>query len=130
MKTMNKKDASEKLDEILISDLQLNCIIGVNDWERKQKQKVIIDIVIYADLSGACETDRTEDTVNYKELKERVIGMVDNSNFYLVERLAGEIARICLAQSLVEAVMVRVNKPGALTFARTVGVEIFRAKEQ
>jgi D-erythro-7,8-dihydroneopterin triphosphate epimerase len=117
-----------ELDKIRINDLQLRCIIGVNDWERTQKQDVIINITLYADLHKPCQTDNLADSVDYKEIKKEIIAMVENSSFNLIERLAGEIATICLVPPLVEAVQVRVDKPGALRFAKSVGVEIFRQK--
>ena len=54
--------------------------------------------------------------------------MVENSSFNLIERLADEIAKICLAYHLVKAVQVSIEKPGALRFAKSVGVEIFRSR--
>jgi D-erythro-7,8-dihydroneopterin triphosphate epimerase len=116
----------ENLDIINITDLSLGCIIGLNDWERTQKQNVLVNIVLYADLSRPCKTDRIEDSVDYKEIKKQIIAMVENSSFYLIERLAGSVAEICLVHPLVKAVQVRVDKPGALRYAKSVGVEIFR----
>ena len=118
----------EMFDKIYIADLSLRCIIGLNDWERTQKQDVLINITLYADLSRSGQTDRIEDSVNYKEIKKQIIEMAENSSFYLVERLAEGIAQICLAHPLVQAVRIKVDKPGALRYARSVGVEIFRKR--
>jgi FolB domain-containing protein len=118
----------EKLDKIYITDLLLNCVIGINDWERTQKQDVLINITLYADLSRPCQNDRIEDSIDYKELKKQIITLVENSSFYLIERLADSIAQTCLAHPLVKAVSLRVDKPGALRYAKSVGVEIFRTQ--
>ncbi|MHB9139910.1 MAG: dihydroneopterin aldolase [Victivallaceae bacterium] len=118
----------EKLDKIYIEDLLLRCIIGLNDWERTQKQDVLINIILYADLSHPCQTDRIEDSVDYKDKKKQIIAMAESSRFYLVERLADSIANICLAHHLVQAATIRVDKPGALRYAKSVGVEIFRKR--
>jgi D-erythro-7,8-dihydroneopterin triphosphate epimerase len=118
----------EKLDKIYITDLLLRCVIGLNDWERTQKQDVLINITLYADLSRACQSDRIEDSIDYKELKKQIIALVESSSFYLIERLADSIAQICLAPLLVKAATIRVDKPGALRYAKSVGVEIFRTK--
>lgn len=118
----------EKLDKIYIDDLQLRCIIGLNDWERTQKQDVRINIILYADLSLPCQTDSIEDSVDYKDIKKQIVAMAESSSFYLVERLADGIAKICLAHPLVLAATVRVDKPGALRYAKSVGVEIFRKR--
>jgi D-erythro-7,8-dihydroneopterin triphosphate epimerase len=117
-----------KLDKIHITDLRLQCIIGINDWERTQKQDVIINVILYADLKKPCKTDRIADSVDYKEIKKEIIAMVENSSFNLIERLAEEITRICLAHQIVIAARIRVDKPGALRYAKSVGVEIFRER--
>jgi len=114
------------MDRIHIRGLLLRCLIGVDDEEQHEKQDVVIDITLEADLSRACATDRLEDTVDYRDLKKRVIAMVERSSFSLVERLAEEIARVCLADPAVKRCRVSVEKPGALRFARSVAVEIVR----
>jgi FolB domain-containing protein len=118
----------EKLDKIYIIDLLLRCVIGLNDWERTQKQDVLINITLYADLNRPCQSDRIEESIDYKELKKQIIAMVEGSSFYLIEKLADNIVQICLAHPLVKAATIRVDKPGALRYAKSVGVEIFRMR--
>jgi FolB domain-containing protein len=125
---MADNTALEKLDKIYITDLLLRCIIGINDWERTQQQDALINIVLYTDLTRPSETDRIEDTIDYKEIKKQIIAMVENSSFSLIERLADSIAQICLAHIPIKAVRVRVDKPGALRFAKSVGIELFRTR--
>jgi dihydroneopterin aldolase/D-erythro-7,8-dihydroneopterin triphosphate epimerase len=121
--------ASGPLDQIHIRDLRLRCIIGVNPEERGKKQDVVINITLHADLRRAGQTDSIEDTVNYKAIKLRVLEAVEASSFALVERLADHVAGICFDDPKVERVRVLIEKPGALRFARTVGVEIVRERD-
>lgn len=121
--------AMEGLDSIHIRDLLQRCIIGIYDEERCEKQDVVINITLHADLRKAGQTDNIEDTVDYKAIKKKVIAMVDGSSYLLVERLAEHIAEICLDDSRVRQADVRVAKPGALRFARTVEVDITRTQE-
>ena len=116
------------LDRIVIKDLLLRCIVGINDDERRNKQDVVINLVLYADLSAASKSDAIDDTVNYKTIKNKIIAMVESSSFFLVERLTAAVAEICLENPLVDAAWVSVEKPGALRFARSVGVEMFRRR--
>ena len=116
------------MDRIHIRDILLRCIIGINEEERREKQDVLINICLHADLSKAGRTDDRADTVDYKAVKQRILALVENSRYYLVEAFAEAIARECLQFDLVEQVDVTVEKPGALRFARTVGVEISRQK--
>lgn len=119
----------EKYDQIHIRDLLLRTIIGFNHEERIKRQDVLLSIILYADLHTAGWTDDVVDAVNYRTITKRVIAMVEASSFNLVERLAAETATICLMEPRVKAVQVRIEKPGALRFARSVGVEIYRTRE-
>lgn len=118
-----------RLDQIHIRDLQLRCVVGIFEEERRAKQDVMISITLWADYRAACQSDRIEDTVDYKQIKKQVAGMVEKSSFFLIERLAQAVADICLAPERVRRVMVAVDKPGALRFARSVAVEITRDKD-
>ena len=121
--------AEATLDKIHIRDLALRCMVGINDWERHKKQDVLVNITLWADLGRACRTDDIADTVDYKAVKERAAAMVESSSYNLIERLAEAIAQECLAHPLVQRVRVSVDKPGALRFARSVGVEIERGSD-
>ncbi len=115
-------------DRILISDLAARCIIGVSPDERREKQDVLINLAIFADLRNACRSDRFEDTVDYRSIKKQIVALVEGSHYHLVEALAEAIAGVCLENPLVLQVRVRVDKPSALRFARSVGVEITRER--
>lgn len=117
---------AKKLDRIHIRDLAARCIVGINPDERVNKQDIVINLTLYADLRKAGQSDRLADTVDYKAVKRKVLALVEGSSFLLLERLAEAIAEACLAQPGVRRVRVLVEKPAALRFARTVGVEIVR----
>ena len=119
---------SKELDKLHIRDLMIRCIIGLNDWEREKKQDILINITLYADLTTACQSDRVEDTVDYKAVKQNVVNMVESSSCMLVENLAQKIADICLENPKVQRARVMIDKTGALRFARSVGVEITRER--
>lgn len=121
--------ADGETDRIHIRDLMCRCIVGIYPDERREKQDVIINITLWANYRAACRTDDIADTVDYKTIKKQVIKMVEESRFQLIERLAEEVAGICLANPRVEKVAVSVDKPGALRFARSVAVEIVRERE-
>lgn len=116
------------MDRILICDLLVRCILGINDNERREKQDVVINLTLYTDLHKAGKSDRIEDTVDYRALKKRVLSMVESSQYLLLEALAEAVAELCLDQHGVRQVNVRVEKPLALRFARSVAVEITRKR--
>jgi dihydroneopterin aldolase/D-erythro-7,8-dihydroneopterin triphosphate epimerase len=116
------------MDRIEIHDLLLRCIIGINESERKNKQDVLINIVMWTDTRAAAASDNIDDTVNYRTVTKEIIEHVERSEYFLVERLAERIAEICLRDSHVRQVQVNLEKPGALRFARSVGVTITRTR--
>ena len=113
-------------DKILIEDLHLRGIIGLNEWERKKKQDILINVTIHTDVRSAGASDDPEHILNYRTVTKQIIQHVESSRRFTVETLAADVARICLQAEGVVRVWVRVEKPGALRFARSVGVEIER----
>ena len=117
------------MDRIIISDLAARCIIGINEAERREKQDVLLNLVIYTDLKPAGDSDNFAETVDYRALKKSVLELVEGSSYFLIEALAEAVAKLCLQPARVSKVRVRVDKPLALRFARSVAVEIERSKE-
>lgn len=115
------------MDQILIKDLLVRGVIGISDRERAQRQDILINITLDADISKAGETDDILHCVNYRTVAKKTIAYVERAARYTVEALATDIARICLEEPGVQRVRVRVEKPGAVRFAQSVGVEIERA---
>jgi len=116
-------------DQIHIKDLHLRTIIGISAEERRDRQDVLINLTLHVDTRAAGESDNIDQAVNYRTLTKRIIQLVETSQFYLVEKLAAEIAAICLGDPRVERVSVTVEKPGALRFARSVGVTVERGRD-
>lgn len=107
---------------IRIKNLRLRTIIGINDWERVEKQDIVINLELELDGIRAMETDRIEDTVNYKSLTKRVISEVEKSEFYLIEKMAEHILQVVLEDTKIKKATVEVDKPGALSYADSVSV--------
>lgn len=120
---------SEMMDKIIIKDLLVRSIIGINPEERIKKQDILINMTLFADIRQAAQSDDIVDAVNYKAITKRVIEHVENSSDFLVEKLVSDIARIVLTEFHVERIRVRVEKPGALRFAQSVGIEIERTQQ-
>jgi D-erythro-7,8-dihydroneopterin triphosphate epimerase len=116
-------------DQIQIKDLLLRAIIGINDEERRNRQDVLINLTLFADTRPAGVSDDIADAVNYRTITKRIIALVEDSRFNLVEKMVVEIADLCLENPHVERVRVSVEKPGALRFARSVGITIERGRD-
>lgn len=114
------------MDKIFIRDLSLRCIIGIYPEERSDKQDVVINVEMHCDLRQAGRSDDLNDTVDYKAIKKAILQLVEGSSFKLIEALAENIAVIALNNQKVQQVVVTIDKPGALRFAKSSAVEITR----
>jgi len=118
------------MDKTFIKDLLVRGIIGVNDWERKKPQDILIKITVFSDTSVAGETDDIKDCVDYSTLAKKVQAHAEKAARLTVEALANDLIRICLEQTGVKKAIVRVEKPGAVRFAKSVGVEVERKRHE
>lgn len=116
------------MDRIYIRDLNVRCVIGVYEEERRDRQDIILNIVMGGDFSAAAKSDDIADAVNYKDIKKKVIALVEVSQYRLIETLAERIAATCLDHPKVQQVQVTLDKPGALRFTRSVAFEITRSR--
>ena len=116
------------MDIVYISDLRIETIIGIYDWEREIRQIVSIDLEMAADNRKAAATERIEDALNYKAVAKRLIRFVEESEFHLVETLAERVAEIVLEEFDVDWLRLKLGKPGAVTGSREVGVIIERGE--
>lgn len=116
------------MDIVFINDLRIETVIGIYEWERKIKQPVILDLQMGTDIARAAQTDDIADAVDYKSVSKRLIHFVETSEFQLVEKLAEACAAIVLEEFNIRWVRLTLNKVGALSAARDVGVIIERGQ--
>jgi dihydroneopterin aldolase len=114
------------MDIVFIRDLRVDTVIGIYDWEREIRQTVVIDLEMGADVANAAQSDAIDDALDYKAVSKRLVDFVNGSEFQLVETLAERCAMIVLEEFQVPWVRLTLNKVGALSAARDVGVIIER----
>jgi len=116
------------MDEVFIEDLLIRSVIGISDREREQPQDILVNVTLYTDTSRAGRSDDVNDSINYRTVAKTILAHTEKVSRYTVEALAEDIADLCLQNSDVNGVKVRVEKPGAVRFSRSVGVTITRMK--
>jgi FolB domain-containing protein len=117
------------VDRIAIRDLAARCVIGTSEQERRDKQDVVVNVVLGVDVRRAAKSDVLDDAVDYGAIKKRVLALVEASSFHLLGALVEAVAWVCLEFRGVKEVDVSIDKPGALRFARSVAVEVRREPE-
>ena len=114
------------MDQTFIKDLLARGVIWISEQERAQPQDILINVILFGDISRAGQTDNIEDCINYRTIAKKILAYVETARRFTVEALAEDLARLCLANPAVRKVRMRVEKPGAVRFAASVGVEIER----
>jgi FolB domain-containing protein len=115
------------MDQTFIKDLLIRGVIGISEAERSQPQDILVNVILFGDTTTAGKTDNIEDCINYRTVAKKIYSYVESARRHTVEALAGDIADMCLQNEKVESVQVKVEKPGAVRFSRSVGVEIVRS---
>jgi len=100
-------------DRIELRGLRIRGHHGVFEHERLDGQEFIVDAVLSVDVSRAATTDDLADTVDYGSLAHRIAAIVEGEPLNLIEALASRIADVCLDDTRVQSVEVRVHKPSA-----------------
>ncbi|PZO10450.1 MAG: dihydroneopterin aldolase [Lysobacteraceae bacterium] len=116
------------MDKVFIEALEIECVIGIYDWERKIKQSIVLDIEMAFDNTVPAATDDIADTLDYKAVSKRLIQYVSESEFGLVETLAERCAGIITGEFGVSHVRLKLSKPGAVRGSKAVGVMIERTR--
>ena len=114
------------MDIVYVSDLKIDTIIGIYEWERQVRQTVSLDLEMATDIRKAAESDSIQDTLDYKAVSKRLIHFIQSSEFQLIEAMAEQCAQIVLSEFDVPWLRLRLSKPGAVRGSRDVGVIIER----
>ena len=120
--------ATDQGDRIFLHGLEVECIIGFIEWERRVKQTIVVDVEMPVDCARAARSDDVADTLDYKKVAKRLISFIGESQFKLVESLAHGAALLILDEFNVDWVRLSVNKPGAIRHSKDVGVAVLRTR--
>ncbi|MFC2043405.1 dihydroneopterin aldolase [Chloroflexota bacterium] len=118
------------MDKVFIKNITARGIIGIKDWEREKPQEILINITLFTDIKKAGQSDNIKDCVNYRTVTKKVIKHAETAERFTVEALTSDLVEICLDYPGVEKALVRVEKPGAVRFSESVGVEIERSRSE
>ncbi len=116
------------MDKVFIKDLRVQGILGIHDRERVTPREIVINVTLYTDTRRAAHSDELSDCVDYSAMAKKIRAHAESAARMTVEALANDLAKLCLSEPKVQKAVVRVDKPGAVTEAASVGVEVERAR--
>ncbi|GAB4538297.1 MAG: bifunctional dihydroneopterin aldolase/7,8-dihydroneopterin epimerase [Anaerolineales bacterium] len=115
------------MDKVFIKSLKVRGVLGIHEWERVATRDIIISVTLFVDSRPAAQSDDIADCVNYSQMADKLRAHAEHAARMTVEALANDLAQICLQDDKVLRVILRVDKPGAVPDAESVGVEVERA---
>ena len=116
------------MDKLRVIGLQVSALIGVHAWERRVRQRLLIDVELETDARRGAATDDLDDALDYGAIARRVAAIVHAARCRLIETLAEHIAQRLLAEFPMDRLKIVVHKPAAVPNARDTTIEIERAR--
>lgn len=117
-------------DEVFIDSFEVDASIGVFDWEKEIKQRLVFDLTLQCDFSAASESDEIDDAIDYVAVCEQIERITLAKHYQLLEALADTIVTSLFKSFELHAITLKISKPGAVAKARSVGVKISRTRDQ
>jgi dihydroneopterin aldolase len=116
------------MNTVYIRGLRASTIIGVYERERHVRQDLVLDLEMASDMARAAASDRIEDALDYAAVADRVIALVEDSEYQLLEALGEAVVSMVREEFGVPWLRLRLSKPGAVAEAQDVGVVIESGK--
>ena len=113
-------------DRIFIRGLRVDALIGVYEYERQQRQPLLMDLELELDGARCCYTDELGDAVDYAAVVAAVHRLALFNRRLLLEAFAQDVADTLISDFTLNGAVVSVSKPGILDGTDQVGVSIHR----
>jgi dihydroneopterin aldolase len=98
------------LDRLALQAIVCMCHIGVTDEERRERQKIEVDLELYADLEEAGRTGDLRRTLDYRAVCDAVRGLLESTTFNLIEAAARATLDLVMERFPARRAVVRVRK--------------------
>jgi 7,8-dihydroneopterin aldolase/epimerase/oxygenase len=116
-------------DRIIIQELEIDAIVGVYDFERENRQRLLVDLIMDSDFRQAGQSDDLNDTVNYASVAEQITQLTLDLQPQLLEFLAERICQMLFQCYPIQRIELTLKKPDILSNARSVGVHVIRHRQ-
>ena len=113
---------------IFLKNFQVFISMGVHDYEKQARQRIIVNVDLYIDPDGRIQHDTIRETVDYDFVRQAIVEIAESGHFHLQETFCERILDVCLNKSGVLAARVSSEKPDVYPDCESVGFEIFRVK--
>jgi len=113
---------------IFLKNFETRLSIGIHDFEKQARQRVIVNVDLYLDPDGKVERDHIDETVDYDFVRREIVFLAESNHFNLQETFCERVLAICLARPGVMAARVSSEKLDVYPDCESVGFDIFRSR--
>ena len=124
----SKKSKNTIKRTVLIKDFTIYEIIGIHQNEKIIKQKIIFNIVIDVSQSTLPDENNLSSIVDYEKITNKLKNLAKNKKYNFLESLAEDSFKEIFADKRINSVKIKIEKPDAITNAQSVGVEVFKSR--
>lgn len=115
---------------IFLRNYVVDASIGIHDFEKSERQRLLINVDVYVRPEHASPTrDSIDEVVDYDYLREGIRKLVVGRHYNLQETLIERIGDLCLSHPRVFAARITTEKPDVYPDCDAVGVEVFRVRD-
>ena len=124
-----EKNKSSVKRSVLIKNFIIHEIIGVHEHEKIKKQKIKFNIVIDVDNNVLPNEKDIKSIVDYEKITNNLKNLVKNKKYNFLESLAEDSFKEIFEDKRINSVKIKIEKPEAIKNAESVGVEVFKSRE-
>ncbi|MBU2977623.1 dihydroneopterin aldolase [Alteromonas sp. C1M14] len=117
------------MQQIILSGLKVDTLIGVYDWERTQQTTLLLDVTVDADLSEAMQSDDVTQTIDYAKLADCLKATASEQTFELLEALGACLMQAAFDRFPIQRMRLAITKPNILPDVDTVTVVFTRSRD-
>ena len=125
----SKKNKSTTKRTVLIKDFSINEIIGIHEHEKINKQKIVFNIVIDVNQNTLPDENNLSSIVDYEKITNKIESLAKNKKYNFLESLAEDSFSEIFEDNRINSVKIKIEKPDAITSAKSVGVEVFKNRD-
>ena len=109
---------------VFLREVEVICSIGLHDFERAEKQRVLIDVEVRLDPENEPTADTVDDTLDYDQVREAVISLAEAQHYDLQETLARRLFDTIRGMRDVIGLAVETQKPEAYDNCRSAAYRL------
>ncbi len=124
----SKKNKNTIIRTVLIKDFFINEIIGIHKHEKINKQKIVFNIVIDVNQNTLPNENSLSSIIDYEQITNKLKILAKNKNYNFLESLAEDSFKKIFEDKRINSVKIKIEKPDAIENAKSVGVEVFKSR--